>query len=126
MTEEPRDQQTQTEYDAEFRQRVKDEAAESLAKLHRAIISSARLDDAEYWQILCNVSQEVCAAWAEYHAVLAAIPVTGDIPALYQAVRESIANLSEATNTKGGRDHDPERSEEGTKPIVPEPVEPSS
>jgi hypothetical protein len=99
MTEEPDDGKTQAEHDSELRQAVKDKAADAIRRLRQARTAPVRLDDAEYYEILQYIGEEVTVAWAEYHNTLAAEMKgieAARLAELYQAVRDSVETLKEA------------------------------
>jgi len=95
VVEEPDDGKTNAEHAAELRAAVKT-SAETAVKHHREATGTARPD--LFIESVSDVSQEIFAAWSEYHAALVATPVTkspGELAELYEALRTSIANLKE-------------------------------
>ena len=100
MREERDDHDTQADDDRRQRERVRDEAAEALAKIRASILEGKRPDDGTFLDWLFAINRETVAAWSEYHAALVAIPVTADISALYQAVRDAVAALAEISSSR--------------------------
>ncbi len=105
---------------AEIKTRA-DEAADAMRQHHTG---EKQLTAGEVVCCLADLGSEAEAAWSAYHRALAACPVVvtpAELAALYQAVADAMAALTLAT---WGR-HDQTRSEGGTEPTVPEPVEPA-
>ena len=106
------------------RDRITARAVEAAETMHRHHTGEKVLVPGEIVAALVDLGNEVAASWGAYHAALAACPVVvsnTELAALYQSVADSVKALTLAT---WGKPHEPRRSEEGTEPVVPEPVEP--